>query len=446
MSWFFEHLYHLSEKDAIADNNGIHSYLDLHNAISEYQDLVERKISSGEIVVVLSDYNFYSIALFLALFNKKCILVPIVTNIEDEVSRRIEVSKATKIIQIDSDGALKIDSNTPDDFHPLISDLVEQNYAGLILFSSGITGKPKAMIHNLDLLVNTFQGKKIKNLNILVFLMFDHIGGINTLLNALAMGTFIVLPVNRSVENIAILISRYKVNILPSSPTFLNMMLIEEVHKKYDLSSLKMITYGTETMPESLLKRIKTSFPKVRLLQTFGTSETGIMKTSSKSSNSLEMKLNDPNQEYKVVNQELWLRSKTQVLGYLNAEMDSFTEDGWFRTGDLVDELDDGYIRIIGRGNEIINVGGEKVLPSEVESILLEMDVVQDAIVYGNKNAITGQNVVADIVLKDSHCEKPKKEIRKHCRARLSSYKVPSKINFISKAKVNDRFKKLRSK
>lgn len=207
-----------------------------------------------------------------------------------------------------------------------------------------------------------------------------------------------------------------------------------------------MITYGTETMPESLLKRIKTSFPKVRLLQTFGTSETGIMKTSSKSSNSLEMKLNDPNQEYKVVNQELWLRSKTQVLGYLNAEMDSFTEDGWFRTGDLVDELDDGYIRIIGRGNEIINVGGEKVLPSEVESILLEMDVVQDAIVYGNKNAITGQNVVADIVLKDSHCEKPKKEIRKHCRARLSSYKVPSKINFISKAKVNDRFKKLRSK
>ena len=69
---------------------------------------------------------------------------------------------------------------------------------------------------------------------------------------------------------------------------------------------------------------------------------------------------------------ELWLRSKTQVLGYLNASMDPFTEDGWFKTGDLVDELKDGYIRIIGRKNDLINVGGEKVLPAEVESILME--------------------------------------------------------------------------
>ncbi len=59
--------------------------------------------------------------------------------------------------------------------------------------------------------------------------------------------------------------------------------------------------------------------------------------TSSKSSNSLFMKLEDINGEYKIVENELWLRSKTQVLGYLNASMDSFTSDGWFKTGDLVE-------------------------------------------------------------------------------------------------------------
>ena len=67
------------------------------------------------------------------------------------------------------------------------------------------------------------------------------------------------------------------------------------------------------------------------------------------------------------------MRSKTQVLGYLNASMESFTKDGWFRTGDLVEELEGGYIRIVGRNKEVINVGGEKVLPAEVESVLLEI-------------------------------------------------------------------------
>lgn len=93
-----------------------------------------------------------------------------------------------------------------------------------------------------------------------------------------------------------------------------------------------MITYGTETMPQSLLLKLKEVFPKVKFLQTFGTSETGISTTSSKSSNSLFMKLEDINGEYKIVENELWLRSKTQVLGYLNASMDSFTSDGWFKT------------------------------------------------------------------------------------------------------------------
>ena len=148
---------------------------------------------------------------------------------------------------------------------------------------------------------------------------------------------------------------------------------MSKANEKYDLSSLRMITYGTETMPESLLNRLKVAFPRVKFLQTFGTSETGIANTSSKSSNSTFMKIDDPELEYKIVDNELWLKSKTQVMGYLNSSMDSFTEDGWFKTGDLVEATEDGYIKIIGRNKEVINVGGEKVLPNEVESVILEI-------------------------------------------------------------------------
>ena len=102
-----------------------------------------------------------------------------------------------------------------------------------------------------------------------------------------------------------------------------------------------------------------------------------------------------------IVNGELWLRSKTQILGYLNYSEESFTKDGWFKTGDLVEETEGGYFRIVGRANEMINVGGQKVLPGEVESVLLEMPQLADCIVYGETNFITVQIVVANIVLAD---------------------------------------------
>jgi acyl-CoA synthetase (AMP-forming)/AMP-acid ligase II len=157
------------------------------------------------------------------------------------------------------------------------------------------------------------------------------------------------------------------------------------------------------------------------------------------------MKLDDLNCEYKIVENELWLRSKTQVLGYLNASMDSFTSDGWFKTGDLVELIEDGYLKIIGRSKEVINVGGQKVLPAEVESVILTIDNIDDCLVYGVSNVITGQTVVCDVVLHES-CEEIKKVIRLYCKDKLESFKIPTKVNVVEKTNFSDRFKKIRRK
>ena len=443
MSFMLDKFKSFNSKNAIVFEDRIYSYEEFIKQIKDYKNILDKHNISSKVVVILGDYSFYNLALFFALYENKNIIVPITSNIKRVQDDFIKESFCQTIIKTDEKNLLIQNLKTIFS-HNMIDNLREKNSSGLILFSSGSTGKPKAMIHNLDTLIDSFKDKKEKSMNMLVFLMFDHIGGLNTVFNALCMGACLIIPKIKDAKTICELIEKYKIMVLPSSPTFLNLILISQEYKNYDLSSLRMITYGTETMPQSLLLKLKEVFPKVKFLQTFGTSETGISTTSSKSSNSLFMKLEDINGEYKIVENELWLRSKTQVLGYLNASMDSFTSDGWFKTGDLV-EVDGEYIKIIGRAKEVINVGGQKVLPAEVESIILEMEEISDCMVYGEKNAITGQTVVCDVVL-NKNIENIKKRVRVFCKDRLDAYKIPTKINVVDKTNFSDRFKKIRRK
>ena len=443
MSFILEKFKSFNSKNAIVFEDRIYTYEEFIKQIKDYKDILDKHNISSKVVVILGDYSFYNLALFFALYENKNIIVPITSNIKKVQDDFIKESFCQTIIKTDEKNLLIQDLKT-NSSHNMIDNLREKNSSGLILFSSGSTGKPKAMIHNLDTLIDSFKDKKEKSMNMLVFLMFDHIGGLNTVFNALCMGACLIIPKIKDAKTICELIEKYKIMVLPSSPTFLNLILISQEYKNYDLSSLRMITYGTETMPQSLLLKLKEVFPKVKFLQTFGTSETGISTTSSKSSNSLFMKLEDINGEYKIVENELWLRSKTQVLGYLNASMDSFTSDGWFKTGDLV-EVDGEYIKIIGRAKEVINVGGQKVLPAEIESIILEMEEISDCMVYGEKNAITGQTVVCDVVL-NKKIKKKKKRVRVFCKDRLDAYKIPTKVNVVDKTNFSDRFKKIRRK
>lgn len=441
---FIEKMQSYQEQVALCFDSDAYLYSELVNNIAGFLARLEH-IEPGSVVGLISDYSFDAISVFLALAEKKCIVVPIVSENTEEITKRLEVVEPDVVINLRFVEHSYDEKRIKSDRHPLISQLRKEKNSGLVLFSSGSTGQPKAMVHNLDTLLSSYLGKKSKSLSIMVFLMFDHIGGLNTLLNSLSMGAKIVVPGKREPEYVAALIEREKINLLPASPTFLNMMVIADVFARFDLRSLRMVTYGTEAMPESLLRKLKLLLPRVKLLQTFGTSETGISQTSSRSSDSLELRFDDKDQEIRIVDHELWVRSKTQILGYLNHDMDSFSEDGWFKTGDLVEETSDGYLKIVGRIKEIINVGGEKVLPSEVESVVLEVDGVMDCVAFSAPNAITGQTVAINVSIRPGIEPKEcKKLIRKHCKQNLDGYKVPTKVTFSSDTGVSNRFKKIR--
>ena len=115
-----------------------------------------------------------------------------------------------------------------------------------------------------------------------------------------------------------------------------------------------------------------------------------------------------------------------------------------FATGDLVEESEDGYLRVIGRKNDVINVGGLKVMPSEIENVINLVDGVIDASVYGAENIITGNMVCCKIVKKEGYDSKALKvSIRKFCKLKLESYKIPSKFIFEENLRFSNRFKKL---
>ena len=364
----------------------------------------------------------------------------VVTQAEIEVRRR--VARVRWVFDADGVAAVPVSEEPP---APLLEALRERGRPGLVLFSSGTSGEPKALVHDLGVLADAYRERKTKALSLVLFLLFDHIGGLNTLFNGLASGATLVVPCDRNPDTVAGMIVRHRVAVLPASPTFLNLLLISGAARRHDLSSLRIISYGTEPMPESLLHRLREAFPGVKFIQTFGTSETGIARTVSKSSDSTLLKFDDPDQEWKIMDGELWLRSKTRALGYLNHASDRFTPDGWFRTGDRIEESDDGFLRVTGRLSEIINVGGEKVMPAEVESAILEVPGVLDALVRGEANPITGSVVVAVVVPEISGgSDELKRAVRTHCREKLAAYKVPARVTFVDALEAGTRLKKIR--
>ena len=429
--------------ECITDQNGSYTFSDLITQINDFKTLLNGKFRKHDRVLIYSDYTFHSISLLISLSDTNINIIPIVKTTESEYQEKIESVSPHFTLSFDNNKLIiekyKLTSNKEEVFN----EVTKQGNTGIILFSSGTTGKPKVMIQNLTKIISSIKApRRQKSLRFIILLMFDHIGGLNTLFNCLINGSPFVIPKDRSPSLVISIINKHQVNILPTTPTFLNLFMMDESFNYDNLKSLKLITYGTERMSGVILNKLNLNLPRVKLLQTFGTSETGILKTQSKSSNSLFFKILDDEKEFKIEGDELYLRSKTQVNGYVNHSNDNFLKDGWYATGDLVETDEEGYIKIIGRKNKIINVGGLKVLPKEIEDVINLVNGVDDSTVFSERNNLVGNIVCAKIFTQSENIKELKSEIKSICRKNLDKYKVPVKLYF-EKLEMSNRGKKL---
>lgn len=433
-------------KEAIIWKDEPYSYARLLESIEECRSLLDRyRVQAGSVVVLEGDFTPGTLAFMFALIDRECLIVPLTSGMDSRKEEIYEIAQVQLVLAMDAEDRVSAASFPTPTSHELLVSLQQREHPGLILFSSGSTGKSKATVHDFTVMLKKFSTARIRaGKRIVGFLFFDHIGGINTVLNTLSSGGCLVALEDRSPDRVCAAIARHQAQVLPASPTFLNLLLLSEAYRRHDLSSLELINYGTEAMNEHTLTRIREVVPQAGLLQSYGMSEIGIIRSSSRSPDSLWMKFKGEEYETRVVDGLLEVKSEFTMLGYLNAES-RFTEDGWYRTGDAV-ECDGEYFRIRGRQSEMINIGGEKIYPVEIENVLLQMDEVIEASVAGETNLITGTMVTATVQLRDRlPAAEFRARMRTFCRDKLPAWGIPQKCVIVEELAPGNRMKKKRS-
>jgi long-chain acyl-CoA synthetase len=443
IGYFLNNFEVFNDQISVVWKNKSFSYAYLLKRINHWQEKLNN-FTQGTIVGLESDFSPETIAILFTLIEKRTIVVPLDINHSDKNSKKIVIAQLDYLIRVVYEQTINITriANSADSKNDLYNVILQKGVPGLVLFTSGSSGEPKGAVHDFSKLLNKFHVKRNALLTI-NFLLFDHWGGLNTLFHILSNGGTVVILENRTPDYVCELIEKFKVELLPTSPTFLNMMVMSRAHERHSLKSLKMISYGAEPMPESLLKHLNIIFPDIKLQQTYGLIELGVMRSQSQDNGSLWVKIGGEGYQTRVVDGILQIKSDAAMLGYLNAQS-PFTEDGWFVTGDSV-EVNGGYFKILGRKSEIINVGGEKVFPQEIENVILEIPEIEDVVVYPESNQLTGKIVCAKIKYTgDATRSEVVKLVKTYCRSKLEAFKVPVKIELIEATFESDRFKKNR--
>ena len=389
------------------------------------------EVNPGDVVALVGDFDGPTIATMLELLDRGAVLMPLTDGTRADHDYFFESGRAEWVIR---ENRLERLAPRRED-HPLIEEVRRRGHPGIIFFSSGTTGRPKAILHDFTSFLARYATPR-PPLRALNFLLFDHAGGINTMLHTLFNRGVVIVPSERTPETIAAEMVRHRVELLPATPTFLRMMLLAGVFDTMEFPDLRVITYGTERMDQGTLERLCAKLPDVDFRQTYGLSELGVFQARSRARDSLWMKIGGKGIETRIVDDVLHIRSENRMLGYLNAP--SPFVDGWYDTGDIV-EQDGDYIMVVGRAKEILNVGGLKILPGEVERVaLLHPDVLR-AKVIGVPNPITGQHIEV-IVEPREGAALDRRAMMTHFRSHLVKQLSPHKVT-IDKVEVSHRFK-----
>lgn len=327
---------------------------------------------------------------------------------------------------------------------------MEANEVYRMAFTSGTTGNPKCVLHsfNTTLAACRLFNRVMKSTETDVFLIYLPIGmgwGFWVLLEALLLGARIILLDRFSGRAALELIQREKITLVPTAPASIVAMLNMPDLEKYDISSLRIVMTGGGSCPVETLRDFQRRMSG-HLIETYGMLEIGyhtctrltddaekVNGTIGRCIEGMGLRLLDAAGRDVPHGQEgeICCEGPSVNLGYHKnpqANADAFTADGWFRTGDLGVVADDaGNIRIVGRLKEIINRGGKKFLPREVEEILYSHPKVLHAAIVGISDPRLGERNCLCVVPKGG-AKVELEEFIEFLRGHVATYKLPERL------------------
>lgn len=320
------------------------------------------------------------------------------------------------------------------------SDRTAQYQTEWVLLTSGTTGLPKLVVHTLLSLTGAVERGNSPSAQIIWSTFYDirRYGGLQIFLRALLAGTSLVLSDAReSTADFLDRISSHGVTHISGTPSHWRRVLMSPAAQRITPEYVRL---SGEIADQVILNHLHSVYPQAKVAHAFATTEAGVAFAVNDGSagfpdNVIE---HTPNVDMKIENRTLWIRSTRTADRYLGSNAPILKNaEGFVDTGDLID-LRDGRYFFVGRRDGVINVGGEKVYPEEVEAVINRHPAVQMSLVRTKKNPVTGALVVADVVLKvtsqaaNHDMRGLQHDIRLLCRDSLSPYKVPAAINFVS--------------
>jgi acyl-CoA synthetase (AMP-forming)/AMP-acid ligase II len=349
----------------------------------------------------------------------------------------------------------------------------------ILTYTAGTTGRPKGvpLTHNgfvFYILDNVEPASpEIEERNLLSVPLY-HVAGIQAMLAAFYGGRTLVLMRQFEVKEWMETVQNERATRAMVVPTMLKMIIDDSDFNNYDLTNLKVITYGAAPMPLEVIKKAIKVMPWVRFINAFGQTETAstiatlgpedhiIEGTEEEQEKKLKRLASSigrplPDVEVNIVSEqgdtlplgkvgEIVVKGPRVMTGYWGDEEKSsqvISQDGWLRTGDMGWMDEEGYIYLAGRGDDMIIRGGENISPEEVEDVLDSHYEVEEAAVIGVPDPEWGQEPRAIVVLKKGG-NATQEEIIEFCRDRLAGFKRPRSVIFVDSLPRNQMGKVLK--
>ena len=298
---------------------------------------------------------------------------------------------------------------------------IQNSTSEITIFTSGTTGQPKKVLHTVATLTRSVRtGERYVGQIWAYAYNPTHMAGLQVFFQAFENLNTLVNVFNEQRSEVYELINKHNMTHISATPTFYALLLPFE--KEY--KNVVRVTLGGEKSDTHLYENIKKIFPEAKINNVYASTEAGSLFAAKGDCFQIPEKIRD---KFEVVDDELLIHKS--LLG----KSDSFKFEGdYYHSGDLIEWVDkeSGLFRCKSRKNELINVGGYKVNPGEVENILLSIDGVKQVLVYGKANSILGNVLCADIQLEDG-VALTDVEIKKALRSQLQDFKIPRRIKFV---------------
>lgn len=343
----------------------------------------------------------------------------------------------------------------------------------ILMYTAGTTGFPKGVMlthqsFSIYVLQNVTPPDPDTRENNILTVPLYHIAGIQAMMAAIYGGRTLVIQRQFDAIEWMKLVQRERVNRAMMVPTMLKLLIENPKFNDFDLSSLKVITYGAAPMPLEVIKKAIRVFPGVSFINAFGQTETASTITAlnpedhvisgateeekarklkrlssiGKPMADVEMKVMDEqgNELPYGLTGEIVARGPRVMSGYWKDEektKKTIDADGWVHTGDMGYRDEEGYFFLAGRATDMIIRGGENISPEELENVIYSHPKINEVAVIGVPDEEWGEVPKAICVLRPGNEGTKPEEIMEYCRQNLASYKRPRVVEFVKELPRN---------